>query len=150
LKLFIGTSGYSYKHWYGVFYPEDLPRNKMLEFYTRYFNTVELNVTFYRIPKDTTFKGWHKRTPDNFTFSIKANRRFTHLKRLNCAEEEVSSFFQIISHLQQKASVILWQLPPSLKKNMERLKGILYILEKYKNAFLNNILYSLSQTTLLK
>ena len=133
MKLFIGTSGYSYKHWYGVFYPEDLPRNKMLEFYARRFSTVELNVTFYRIPKDTTFKGWYKRTPDNFTFSIKANRKLTHLKRLNCTEEEVNSFLQIISHLQDKASVILWQLPPSFKKNIEKLKSILKILGKFKN-----------------
>lgn len=132
MRLFVGTSGYSYKHWYGVFYPDGLPRYKMLEFYTQHFNTVELNVTFYRIPKEATFKSWYKRTPDNFSFSIKANRALTHLKRLNCTENEIDEFLGSIKPLKEKASIILWQLPPSFKKNLDRLKNLLNTLKKHK------------------
>ncbi len=132
MRLFVGASGYSYRHWYGVFYPEELPRYRMLEFYSQHFNTVELNVTFYRVPKETTFKGWYKRTPESFVFSIKANRTLTHIKRLNCTENEIGEFLNAIAPLKEKASVVLWQLPPSFKKNLERLENLLQILKRYK------------------
>ncbi len=133
MSVFIGTSGFSYKHFYKVFYPEDLPRYKMLQYYATQFNTVELNVTFYRIPKETTFRGWNKNTPDNFVFSIKANRRLTHIKRLKCTDEDIEPFFKAISPLKEKIGVILWQLPPSLKKDTDRLNNILNLLTNYTN-----------------
>ena len=137
MRLCIGTSGYSYRHWFGVFYPEDLSKYKMLEYYTERFNTVELNVTFYRIPKETTFKGWYKRTPNNFAFAVKANRRFTHLKKLNVEDDDIKEFMETIGHLKEKLAVVLWQLPPSLKKDICKLTNLLELLKKYnvKNAF---------------
>jgi uncharacterized protein YecE (DUF72 family) len=81
-KLFIGTSGWNYPHWQGAFYPEDLPQDKWLEYYTKFFKSVELNVTFYRSVRKLTFDNWHKRTPKNFYFVAKGSRFITHIKRL--------------------------------------------------------------------
>jgi len=131
MKLYVGTSGYSYRHWFDVFYPEDLSKYKLLEFYAEHFNTVELNVTFYRIPKESTFKSWYKRTPDNFAFAVKANRRLTHLKRLNVKEDDVKGFMEIIGLLKEKLAVVLWQLPPSFKKDTDKLVNLLEILKGY-------------------
>jgi uncharacterized protein YecE (DUF72 family) len=89
--VFIGTSGYNYPHWWnGAFYPSDLPQKKWLEFYTDYFTTVELNVSFYRLPKKEVFEGWYKRTPKRFLFAVKGNRFITHLKRLKDCRDSSS------------------------------------------------------------
>ena len=76
-KIFIGTSGHNYKHWINKFYPKDLPQKEWLEFYAQHFNAVELNVTFYRLPKETVFDNWYKRTPSDFHFVIKGSRFIT-------------------------------------------------------------------------
>ena len=90
--LFLGTSGYSYKHWKGVFYPSDLPQARWLEFYCQHFDTVELNVTFYRLPKRQTFEGWYRRTPPHFLFAAKGSRYITHIKRLKDCREPVRAY----------------------------------------------------------
>ena len=113
-KIFIGTSGYSYKHWIDKFYPKDLPQKRWLEFYAQHFNSVELNVTFYRLPKESLFENWYKRTPSNFRFVIKGSRFITHIKRLQDCKEPLNLFMQRAANLKDKLSCILWQTPPSL------------------------------------
>ena len=133
MELLIGTSGYSYKHWSkGVFYPNGLSPNKWLEFYCEQFNVVELNVTFYRLPKKTTFQGWYKRTPKDFTFVIKGNRFITHIKKLKDVEDSLKLFADNISPLTKKIKCILWQLPPSFKRDKIRLKKFCQYLKKSK------------------
>jgi uncharacterized protein YecE (DUF72 family) len=123
-KLLVGTSGYNYRHWWdGVFYPRDLPQKRWLEFYSQFFDTVELNVSFYRLPNRTTFEGWYFRTPGNFTFSVKGSRFITHIKRLKDCQEPLETFFSHAHGLKEKLGVILWQLPPRFRLNLERLKG---------------------------
>ena len=113
VMIFIGTSGYNYPHWWnGVFYPSDLPQKKWLEFYTEYFSTVELNVSFYRLPKKEVFEGWYKRTPKKFVFAVKGSRFITHIKRLKDCREPLSLLFDHASSLKEKLGVVLWQLPP--------------------------------------
>ncbi len=127
--ILIGTSGYNYPHWWnGVFYPEDLPQKKWLEFYAKYFDTVELNVTFYRLPKKETFEGWYKRTPEKFSFSVKGSRFITHIKRLRDCREPLSLFLERASPLKEKLGVILWQLPPRFEFHKERLEEFCVLL----------------------
>lgn len=135
-RAFIGTSGYSYLHWWeGVFYPADLPQRKWLEFYAQFFDTVELNVSFYRLPKKEIFAGWKRRTPDNFAFAVKGSRFITHIKRLRECREPLELFFDRVSALGEKASVVLWQLPPRFRFGTEdkRLKNFLGDLSKISN-----------------
>ena len=121
--VFIGTSGYNYPHWWnGAFYPSDLPQKKWLEFYTEYFATVELNVSFYRLPKKEVFEGWYKRTPKRFLFAVKGSRFITHLKRLKDCRDPLSLLFDHASPLKEKLGVVLWQLPPRFKFQKERLE----------------------------
>jgi len=120
---FIGTSGYNYPHWWnGTFYPSDLPQKKWLEFYTETFATVELNVSFYRLPKKEVFEGWYRRTPKKFVFAVKGNRFITHIKRLKDCREPLSLLFDHALPLKEKFGVVLWQLPPRFKFQKERLE----------------------------
>jgi uncharacterized protein YecE (DUF72 family) len=137
----IGTSGYNYKHWAnGVFYPPGLLQKKWLEFYCEHFNIVELNVTFYRLPKKKTFLNWHTRTPKGFHFAIKGNRFITHIKRLKDCNESVRLFSQEAAGLKDKLKVILWQMPPSLKIDIKNLESFCKLLkticpEKVRHVF---------------
>jgi len=147
-RAFIGTSGYNYLHWWnGVFYPSDLPQSKWLEFYAQFFDTVELNVSFYRLPKKETFAGWHKRTPDNFSFAVKGSRFITHIKRLKECREPLELFFDRVSALREKASIILWQLPPQFKfqKEDNRLKSFLKDLSDVFRPYLKSSISRLRQ-----
>ncbi len=136
-KIHIGTSGWIYDHWREVFYPKDCPKAKWLDFYTRHYGTVELNASFYRLPKPQTFENWSERTPDNFLWAVKANRYITHIKRLKDPEEPLERFFGSADALKEKLGPILFQLPPSLSFDEEvfsrfckQLKGDrLYVLE---------------------
>jgi uncharacterized protein YecE (DUF72 family) len=112
----IGTSGWTYKHWESIFYPEDWPKAKWLEYYARHFDTVELNASFYRLPLLATFKDWKARTPDNFLWSIKASKFITHTKRLKDPIEPLTRLYNAAAGLEEKLGVILFQLPPSLHK----------------------------------
>ncbi len=127
--ILIGTSGYNYPHWWNdVFYPSRLPQRKWLEFYTQYFDTVELNVSFYRLPKKEVFDSWYKRTPKKFSFAVKGNRFITHIKRLKDCREPLSLFFDHASALKEKLGAVLWQLPPRFKSNKERLEQFCILL----------------------
>lgn len=129
-KLFIGTSGWNYAHWQGIFYPKGLSQNKWLEYYTQFFNSVELNVTFYRLVKRQIFENWRKRTPKGFYFVPKGSRFITHIKRLKDCREPLKLFFDAVSGLKEKLSCILWQLPPGYKKDLGRLELFLKLLKK--------------------
>ncbi|HIE43787.1 MAG TPA: DUF72 domain-containing protein, partial [Candidatus Omnitrophica bacterium] len=121
--LRIGTSGYNYAHWAdGVFYPPELSPRKWLEFYSHHFDTVELNVTFYRLPKKKTFLNWYERTTSGFYFVIKGNRFITHIKRLKDCEGPLELFFSAAEGLKDKLKVVLWQMPPSLKVDIKKLE----------------------------
>lgn len=129
-RVFVGTSGYNYKHWSeGVFYPKKLPQRKWLEYYGETFNTVELNVTFYRLPKTETFEGWRQRTEPNFGFAVKGSRYITHVKKFKECEEPVKLFFAHASALKNKLEVVLWQLPPNLKLNLKKLEQFCSLLK---------------------
>ncbi|KAF0216250.1 MAG: hypothetical protein FD174_3704 [Geobacteraceae bacterium] len=127
----IGCSGFDYPHWRGGFYPEGVPRSKWLEYYRTIFSSVELNVTFYRLPKPETFDKWYGETPSGFVFSLKGSRFITHLKRLRDPAEPLDRFFDAALHLGEKLKVVLWQFPPQFAANLERLSTFLELLARY-------------------
>jgi uncharacterized protein YecE (DUF72 family) len=125
----IGTSGYNYPHWWNaVFYPSDLPQKRWLEFYAEYFDTVELNVSFYRLPSKEVFENWYKRTPKRFSFAVKGSRLITHIKRLKDCREPLSLLLDHASPLKEKLGAMLWQLPPRFKFQKERLEEFCVLL----------------------
>jgi uncharacterized protein YecE (DUF72 family) len=121
-RLFIGTSGYSYKHWQGDFYPAGLPQSRWLEFYCQHFASVELNVTFYRLPSPKTFAGWYQKTPADFVFAAKGSRYITHVKNLKDCRRPLQAYKGNAAGLAEKLAVILWQLPPHIRYDQERLE----------------------------
>ncbi len=125
MLMLAGTSGYSYKEWLGSFYPEKLPAKEMLRYYAGHFPTVEINNTFYRMPAESMLAGWAKEVPDPFTFTLKAPQRITHQKRLREAEQDVAEFLRRSAALGEKLGVILFQLPPFLRKDLPRLRDFL-------------------------
>ena len=124
----IGTSGWTYKHWKGNFYPDSIPQKRWLEHYSEHFDTVELNASFYRIPKASTSKGWHHRTPAEFRFAVKASRLITHVRRLDGCGEALDWFFRELEPLRDKICAYLFQLPPSFSPQPERLESFLSLL----------------------
>ncbi|MGO0121995.1 DUF72 domain-containing protein [Desulfothermobacter acidiphilus] len=129
-RLFIGTSGYSYPHWRSFFYPAELRSAEWLPFYAREFNAVELNVTFYRLPRPSTWDRWRQSTPPSFSFAVKGHRSITHWKRLHGAEEEMERFLHLAAHLEGKLAVILWQLPPGLSLKLQTLEDFCRSLQR--------------------
>jgi uncharacterized protein YecE (DUF72 family) len=121
----IGTSGWHYQHWRGPFYPEKLSPAKMLEFYTRHLDTVELNTTFYRLPPETAAAEWRKQTPPGFLFSAKGSRFLTHMKKLKDTGPGIENFFSRVAPLGRKLGPIVFQLPPHWQVNAERLDAFL-------------------------
>ncbi len=117
MRYLIGTSGYNYPEWRGSFYPEKFPTSKMLAFYAERFSTVEVNYTFYRMPTPPLLEGWAKGTPEGFTFTLKAPRRITHDAKLQRCEELTHVFCQTATTLGPKLGVLLFQLPPTFKRN---------------------------------
>src|SRR5215210_608209 len=95
-KWWIGCSGFHYKHWKEIFYPKDLPQNKWFDFYLQHFNTVELNVTFYRFPQLSFLQNWYKKSPDEFRFSVKMNKAVTHYKQFNDTERMIADFYATV------------------------------------------------------
>ncbi|GAB4191000.1 MAG: DUF72 domain-containing protein [Simkaniaceae bacterium] len=124
-EIFIGTSGWHYTHWKGPFYPEDLSESEMLGFYKDRLSTVEINNTFYQLPKIKTVKDWKKQVPDDFRFSVKASRYITHVKKLKDPKETLKKLFTRIKYLENSLGVILFQLPGKFGKNLERLDNFL-------------------------
>lgn len=125
MELFVGTSGFSYKEWKGPFYPADLAADRMLAWYAERLPAVEINNTFYRLPTARLLAGWAAEVPEGFRFSIKAARRITHLKRLRGAEEETGHLADVLTELGDRLGVVLFQLPPNLKADDERLAAFL-------------------------
>lgn len=125
MQLLAGTSGFSYKEWLGSFYPEKLPANAMLRYYAERFATVEINNTFYRMPDESVLARWSEEVPEAFAFTLKAPRRITHEKRLRETEADVAEFLRRAAALRNKLGVILFQLPPFLKKDLSRLRDFL-------------------------
>lgn len=129
-KIYIGTSGWSYKDWKGRFYPIDLPDSKELEFYVKHFKSVEINNSFYHLPTTKTFIHWKHEAPSNFIFSVKANRYITHIKKLKTDNDGLKNFLKNARYLKEKLGPILFQLPPGWKLNLERLEVFLSKLPK--------------------
>lgn len=134
-KAIIGTSGWNYKHWgEGVFYPPRMKQAEWLSYYANFFESVEINNTFYHLPSPEVFARWYKETPAQFVFSVKANRFLTHLKKLANPEKYVDKFLKNISGLQEKVKVVLFQLPPFWKFPKARLEAFLgYLSQKNDN-----------------
>jgi uncharacterized protein YecE (DUF72 family) len=124
----IGTSGYDYPAWRGPFYPEKLAASAMLPFYAERFSTVEINATFYRMPRASTVAAWAAATPAGFVFALKAPRRITHLGRLRDVDEPVRLFCDAARGLGPKLGPLLFQLPPSFRKDRDRLANLLVTL----------------------
>ena len=127
-KLHAGTSGYSYREWKGAFYPSDLPNSRFLEHYSGVFDTVEINNTFYRFPSASLLEGWREETPPGFRFAVKANQGITHKGRLKDVDELTRDFVERCQVLEDKLAAILFQLPPYLRRDDDRLAAFLDIL----------------------
>jgi uncharacterized protein YecE (DUF72 family) len=125
MGLYVGTSGYSYKEWKGNFYPEKIPAKEMLHFYSERLSTVEINATFYRMPQPSMLENWKEQVPGNFRFALKAPQRITHIKRLKETDEETKYFFETAAVLADQLGVVLFQLPPNMKKDLPRLETFL-------------------------
>jgi uncharacterized protein YecE (DUF72 family) len=131
MTVLVGTSGFAFKEWKGPFYPEDLKDDAMLAFYSGRYPTVEINNTFYRLPREHVLQGWASQVPDGFTFSIKASQRITHYARLKTdASSALEFLLKNTSTLGSKLGPILFQLPPNMEKNLERLQGFLALLPR--------------------
>jgi uncharacterized protein YecE (DUF72 family) len=135
-KIYIGTSGWHYKHWKGTFYPEDIKEKDQLVKYIETFNTVELNNSFYHLPLRSTFTQWKKSVPDNFIFAVKGSRYITHMKKLKESNEALQALLHNASGLKEKLGPVLFQLPPGWKINTQRLEDFLKQLpRKFRFAF---------------
>ena len=134
MKLSVGTSGYSYKEWKGPFYPEKIKPADMLSFYAERLGAVEINNTFYRMPKKNVLESWAEKVPAGFRFSIKASRRITHFKRLKGVEEELGFLLGNTEVLGDRLGVVLFQLPPNLACDLDRLDAFLAMLPEQTPA----------------
>lgn len=131
--MHIGTSGWSYDDWSKRFYPKNLKSNKWIIYYSKHFNTVELNMSFYRFPSKKVLEGWYKKLPADFKMTVKASRRITHFKKLKNIDDLLNAFYKRVSHLKDKLGCILFQLPPSLKYDKNLLNKFLENLDNRRN-----------------
>lgn len=123
MEIYAGTSGFSYKEWKGPFYPEGLPQKGMLAFYSKQLPAVEINNTFYRLPRVETLENWAAQVPEGFRFALKASRRITHMKRLKDCREETEYLLRTAQALGDHLGSILFQLPPHLRKDLPRMSA---------------------------
>jgi uncharacterized protein YecE (DUF72 family) len=130
LRYYIGTSGWHYDHWQHLFYPDKLAKAKWLEFYARYFDTVELNNSFYRLPSERAFASWRDSSPGGFTFAVKVSRFITHIKRLKDSQAPLDTFVSRAKILGEKLGPLLYQLPPNMHRDDDRLESFLPILPR--------------------
>jgi uncharacterized protein YecE (DUF72 family) len=124
-QILVGTSGFAYKEWKGVFYPPELPAKKYLSYYAERFRTTEINNTFYRMPTAKLCEGWYAEVPEDFSFTLKLSQRITHFKRLKNVDDEMNFFLDSAAGLKEKLGPILVQLPPNFKKDTEVLEDFL-------------------------
>jgi uncharacterized protein YecE (DUF72 family) len=150
-KVYIGTSGWHYKHWIGTFYPEGTKDSEQLAYYLKFFDTVELNNSFYHLPAALTFKNWKNATPRGFVFAVKGSRYITHMKKLKVLKSNLNVFFKRVDKLEQKTGPVLFQLPPKWNVNEERLDSFLkklpeghrYVFEFRNSTWYNENIYKL-------
>jgi uncharacterized protein YecE (DUF72 family) len=148
-RVFIGTSGWHYKHWRGSFYPTDLSAKDWLQFYSTHFNTVELNNSFYHLPAPSSFDSWRDTTPSDFLFAVKGSRFITHMKKLKDPKSSTKKFFNGANRLEHKLGPILFQLPPHWHIDVGRLseflssmpKGHRYVFEFRDESWLTREVY---------
>jgi len=134
--IHIGTSGWHYKHWKGRFYPPATADSEQFNYFVHYFDTVEINNSFYKLPEKNTFVNWGKTSPPKFLFAVKASRFFTHMKKLNVDKQSIRRFFRHADGLGSKLGPVLFQLPPRWKINTDRLNTFLTALPKgYQYTF---------------
>lgn len=134
-EIRIGTSGWSYPEWRGTFYPSDLPQRRELEYLSGTLNSVELNNSFYSLPKPESFRKWYEQTPDGFRFAVKGGRFITHIKRLHDVRTPLANFFASgLLELGPKLGPLLWQLPPSLMFDADRLAQFFELLPRSTSA----------------
>lgn len=151
VRVRIGTSGWMYDHWRGVFYPEELPKKDWLSFYTQVFDTVEINASFYHLPKETTLRRWYDETPPSFLFAVKAPRYITHVKKLKGIDEALILFYSRVALLQEKCGPLLFQFPPRFSFEREKVQSFLgklstsfrYVFEFRHPSFFCEELYEL-------
>jgi uncharacterized protein YecE (DUF72 family) len=129
--LLLGTSGWVYRHWMGIFYPLPMPSEQQLPFYAQHFPTVEINFSFYRLPERSTFENWRLQTPQDFIFAVKGSRYLTHMKKLKQPEEPLARLMERASGLQEKLGPILFQFPHTWHLNLDRLQPFLDLLQNY-------------------
>jgi len=125
MRVYVGTSGWSYDPWKGVFYPASMPSSKMLAYYAERFSTVEVNNTFYRMPTAASVTAWAGEVPGHFRFAVKAPQRITHQLRLKAAEDAAAAFVGATAHLGERRGPLVFQLPPNFKKDAERLAAFI-------------------------
>jgi uncharacterized protein YecE (DUF72 family) len=130
-KLWIGTSGYVYKDWRGIFYPEGLPQTSWFTYYSSCFSTVEINNSYYHLPSVETFKRWHDLSPPKFRFFVKGSRYLTQYKKLKDPREPLKLFFACVKPLKEKLAGVLWQFPPHFRLNADRLSFFLDELKRF-------------------
>ena len=128
MKLYIGTSGWVYHHWWGIFYPEGLAQARWLEFYNQHFTTVELNNSFYHLPSEKAFAAWRERSSEGFVYAVKVSRLITHLKKLRNVEGALENFLSRAMILGGKLGPLLYQLPPNMSRNDRVLEAFLQLL----------------------
>lgn len=125
IKWHIGCSGFSYKEWKEDFYPKGLAQSKWFDYYTKHFNTLELNVTFYRFPTLKSLQGWYSKAPEGFCFSAKVPRSITHFKKFEDTEKMLNDFYQLLKEgLKEKLACVLFQLPPQFIYSQEKLEKL--------------------------
>jgi len=125
MNTWIGTSGFQYAEWKGTFYPEDLPASKMLPFYAERFSTTEINYTFHRIPAPKTIDNWKAQTPEKFRFALKAPQKITHWSKLRDCADTLEYFCKVVTGLGERLGPVLFQLPPTFKKDADVLSAFL-------------------------
>jgi uncharacterized protein YecE (DUF72 family) len=128
MKIYVGTSGYAYKEWKGKFYPEKISPKEMLRFYSERLNTVEINNTFYRMPKESVLTSWAEQVPGDFVFALKAPQVITHLKQLRNVSEETKYLFKTLSVLDRKLGPVLFQFPKSFRADRPALEDFLALI----------------------
>lgn len=129
-RIRIGTSGWHYKSWKAVFYPAKLGTGQMLEYYSKYFTSAEVNNSFYKLPEASVFENWYRTTPDDFLFSVKMSRYLTHMKKLKDPKSSMDLFFSRAAALKEKLGPVLVQLPPNWRCNLTRLQDFLEVLPR--------------------
>jgi uncharacterized protein YecE (DUF72 family) len=135
MNFWIGTSGFQYTEWKGNFYPEDLPTAKMLPFYAGRFSSTEINYTFRRIPAPKTIENWRTLTPEEFRFALKAPQKITHWSKLRDCADTLEYFLKVVTGLGERLGPVLFQLPPTFKKDAEVLNSFLRELPSMRAAF---------------